>query len=229
MAYPVRIQYPGNFIDLPDDNAADEICVLIRIMEDQLIDAALVLDFYNKETKRIITVIRKKLKAGDKRLDRHHRLTRVYANYFVYALAIFGNCFKAIAGDDYNLSANIKTLKDDFEQKLPALRNVRNSLMHIEDRARGLGRPEGERKKTKMQLKDNFLVLGCLLLNVNKLECTAADGSRQQIGISRKTLDIAEVTLQSLIDSLPWRGFPHGYLTDKVCQQFRRKISKSIK
>jgi hypothetical protein len=154
----------------------------------------------------------------------------IYANYFVYALAIFGNCLKAI-DRDYDLPSRVRQIKNDYKKQLPTLWNVRDSLMHVEDRARSLGRPK-KGKKIIMHPQNHLLILGAMMLDRDAVCCTTGDGSLQEIGVRKETLKVAEDTLQKLINSLPWRGHPHGYQTDKALRRLSRifmSIDKKIK
>ena len=228
LSYSVNIQYPGTFLDLADNKTASEVYMLINTMNGQLNDAALVLSCYQKEKNRFIKIIQAQPEANINKIHHYSQFTHIYANYFVYALAIFGNCLNAIA-NDYKLPRNVHQLRDNYKKKSPTLWNIRNSLMHIEDRARALGRTGKKGKKAKMQIKGNLLILGALLFSNDRLECTIANGSRQQIEISKETLKIAEGTLQDLINSLPWAGRPHGYLTDKAFQRLIKSFKKIAK
>lgn len=228
LSYSINIQYPGAFLDLLDDNTARDVYMLISTMEGQLNDAALVLSCYQREKNKFIKKIQAQSEADNKRIHHHSQFTHIYANYFVYALAIFGNCLNAIA-NDYDLPSNVYQIRDNFKEESLTLWDIRNSLIHIEDRARTLGRPDKKGEKAKMQLKGNLLVLGALLIDKDGLECTIADGSLQRIEISKATLKIAEGTLQNLINSLPWRGLPHGYLTDRAFQRLIKSITKIAK
>jgi hypothetical protein len=229
-SHNIDIQYPGTFLDLPDTKIADDVYLLISTMNSQLTDASLVLSCYEKEKRRWMKVIRAQPEAYLTKIHHYSQFFHIYANYFVYALAIFGNCLNAI-DRDYDLPPSIRQIRNDYKRQLPTLWNVRNSLMHVEDRVRALSRPK-EGGKTRMRPQDHLLVLGSIMIDKDALCCTAADGSLQQIRVRKETLKVAEDALQKLINSLPWRGHPHGYLTDKALRKLGRvfmSIEKEMK
>jgi hypothetical protein len=211
MAHPTRVQYPGEFLNLSNDDVADDVFILITTMEDEVQDAALVLGQYEKQRNRWVRGLAEGVRVlGKPGRDATRRLAFIYARYFVYALVAVGNCLNQICSEHYGLVDQIGPIRDSFKRALPALWDIRHSMIHIEDRARGLGRPDRRGRRPKLQPSNSILVLGLLRLDRSMLDCTDADGKMRSIEVSRATLGVAVGALQSAINALPWRGFPHG-------------------
>ncbi len=224
--YEINIQYPGTLLDLLDADTADEVYLLISEMNSQLEEAALLLSLYQKEKNKFLKTISHKLDYYDKGIHHSTQLLNIYSKSFVYALTGFGNCIVAIASE-YALPGNIEQVVRAYKSKLSTLWNIRHSLQHAEDRIRGLGRPNKGKKK-KIRLQGSLLVMSGLMLHKDRLSCTVENGAVEEIEINDATLRIAEETLQKLINSLPWRGAPHGYITEKAWQKFMRNLMRKI-
>src|SRR5690606_21961775 len=90
-----------------------------------------------------------------------------------------------------------------------AVREVRHSVAHYEDRTRGLG--PGNRPLS-LQPIDNGLInapsgaLALENLRGNHFGTTLADGSYGEVEISAKTLEAAVNTIQQVIDCFDWEG-----------------------
>jgi hypothetical protein len=92
------------------------------------------------------------------------------------------------------------------------LKEIRHSALHLEDRSRGLYYNQKlELKPFNTQtfhMSDDSTALMLGTLNGNRLVYTVSDGSSQYIEISLTTLNIAHKSLQKLIDSFDWEGWP---------------------
>jgi hypothetical protein len=251
----IYIQYPGQGVDLDDSQQASQIDNLFMLMNSQLLDAVISLNFFeeasnnlnrtlqlNKNIKRRniktptpesdpkeednqdLYVLIKKYSSLGKKMEKGNRKTKwvyeirlpfIYAHVFLYSLDNFGQLLNVIpSGQD--LPQKIDTIRKDFNNKLPLLRQIRNSAHHIEDRIRRYGTPSQSKKCVKMNLqpvqnnilRGNFSAVIIGNLNGNKLSYTVNDGSYQEIEISIATLNIAVETLQNIINIFKWEGSP---------------------
>jgi len=199
-------------LDFDEGQIVDDVGILISTMEGQLNDAALVLDQYEDQKRKALKLISDRSRAQTThRNDVCFGLMHIYARYFIYALVIFGKCLSTIK--ELDLLAGVGQIDDTFGQRLKPLKEIRDSMMHIEDRARGFGRPGKQNRRQAMRLQNNILMLGTLSVDQDRFECTGADGHLWSVEIGRATLDAAVTTLQDLINILPWRGFPCGRYT----------------
>ena len=147
--------------------------------------------------------------AGEVPREYMHRLPLLYAHAFLYALDGIIKTL-AVLADEPGLSPNIAQASVALEQSLSSVRGVRDSAHHLEDRARGLDR---HRRPLNLQpIMNNAInaprggVVALGNLNRDLLGYTTADGSHQEVEISKGTLHLAQQAIQQVIDSLQWRG-----------------------
>lgn len=170
-------------------------------------------DYHRSEIEKLVR--NEKLKQGIIPSSYKHRFVFIHAHSFISSADSFSNFLNVIA-EESELNV-ISVLIEELNTKLPALRKVRNSAQHSEDRSRGYGKPADVRKKKKMDLKpvDNamiksdsgVLVLSCL--NGNRLGYTIDDGSYQEVEISVNTLEFLCKIFQKLINCFEWHGSSH--------------------
>jgi hypothetical protein len=176
-------------------------------------DEAFYRDYGNLIMKIDREMKREKWKSGELPESYKHRLQFIHAHSFLYALDSFGK-FLDIIADEENITEKVTSIRDEFNNSIPSLRKIRNSALHIEDRSRGFGTQEQAKKKERMKLQpiNNRMIKapkGALVLsnlNGNRLGYTIDDGSFQEIEVSIKTLNIAIVALQSVINCFNWQG-----------------------
>ncbi len=139
------------------------------------------------------------------------RLPFIFAHAYVYALDSFQKILETLVPEPGVPPAVAEAL-ERFKTAFPALKGIRDSAHHIEDRGRGL-----DRQGRPLDLKPVYNGIvhapsgGVLLLSNlrgNKLGYTLGDGSHGEIAISpEKTAEVAAI-FQSVIDAFRWKGRP---------------------
>ncbi|HIF9167453.1 TPA: hypothetical protein ACX6QH_002672 [Photobacterium damselae] len=167
-------------------------------------------DYHRSEIEKLVR--REKLKQGIIPRSYEHRYVFIHAHSFISSADSFSKFLNVLA-EESELSA-ISELIEELNTNLPALRKVRNSAQHSEDRSRGYGKPADVRKKKKMDLKpvDNGMiksdsgVLALSCLNGNRLGYTIDDGSYQDVEISVNTLAYLSEIFQKALNCFEWHG-----------------------
>lgn len=167
-------------------------------------------DFHRNEIEKYVR--EEKLKIGIVPQSYKHRFVFIHAHSFMSSADSFSKFLNVFAIESE--LPEIKTIIDEFNTNLPALRKVRNSAQHSEDRSRGYGKPADVHKKKKMDLKpmnngmvksgSGVLALSCL--NGNRLGYTVDDGSYQEFEISINTLAYITEVFQKTLNVLDWHG-----------------------
>jgi hypothetical protein len=92
---------------------------------------------------------------------------------------------------------------------MPEVRRVRNSVQHVEDRARGLG-PSG--KPLDLKPVDNRAINapggGVLILNMlngSRYGSTVADGRYAEVDVTSQSLLAVRDAIQKVLNSLAWK------------------------
>lgn len=133
-----------------------------------------------------------------------HKIPFIHAHSFVYAVDSFGKFLDELC--EYEVTpAQVNEFRDEFNAKLPAVRKIRNSALHIEDRSRRYASWKDKKEGKKMEV-DGFL--GLSNLEGNMLCYTIDDGSYQRIEISATTLSVLVETTNKVLASFQWRGGP---------------------
>ncbi|EMH8372094.1 hypothetical protein JEP63_00430 [Proteus mirabilis] len=167
-------------------------------------------EFHRNEVDKLIR--NEKLKKGVLPSCYSNRLPFIYAHSFLSSADSFVKFLNVLAQE--SPTHNILELVDDVYTNLPALRQVRNSAQHSEDRSRGYGKPADVKKKKKMKLQPisnemikadgGVLALSCL--NGNKLGYTIDDGSYKEVEISVNTLSFIHEIFNKTLKSFDWIG-----------------------
>jgi hypothetical protein len=131
-----------------------------------------------------------------------HMVPIIHAHSFMYAVDLFGKLLDVFC-EYAALPDIVRTIRDQFNAKLPMVRKIRNSALHLEDRGRRIGSP-GD-KKTGKRIEG---ILGLSNLEGDRLCYTIDDGSYQKIAVNEETLKILVDTVNELLHSLPWTGPP---------------------
>lgn len=138
----------------------------------------------------------------------------MYAKCFVYSIDSISKLITELSKEP-GVPPAVSQQRDVLNTLIPALRDVRDSAHHVEDRGRGL-----DRKKQPLKLKpvDNGVVRvpdgGALLLNClngNRFGCTTADGQYGEVEVSAACLSGVRQCIQAIIDSFTWMGPPRHY------------------
>jgi hypothetical protein len=139
-----------------------------------------------------------------------HRVPFIHAQSFVSSLAVLQRSLIALTryALDKAVQARIQQACDDFAAALPGLKDVRDSVAHVEERVRG----EVHGKKIKAQPVSNSMIHapqgGVLIvsaLNNQSYGGTIADGTYVEVEIADATTAIAWAAVQAVYDALPWK------------------------
>jgi hypothetical protein len=137
-----------------------------------------------------------------------NRVIFIHVRSFVTTLALLQCGLVALCGYGFGpaVAAKLKQACDNFAAALPGVKDVRDSLAHGEDRARGKAR---SKKITPQQVpfESAAAARGMIIsgLRGRHFGCTVADGAYAEVEISDATTEIARVAIQAVYDALPWR------------------------
>lgn len=133
-----------------------------------------------------------------------YRIPFVMAHAFLYSVDLFSTALKTLCEYD-DMPANVHVATREFAAKFPALRELRNSALHFEDRLRffwlGAGKKSGKRINPRP-----FLGLGNL--EGDKLCYTIGDGIYQGLPISLDVLIEMGNAANKILASFRWTGRP---------------------
>lgn len=150
-------------------------------------------------------VLKRKAELGIVPRTYSHKIPFIHAHTFVYAVDSFGKFLDELC--EYEaLPSVLKEIRDDFNARLPIVRKIRNSALHIEDRSRRYA-SIGDKKKGKKMQVDGFL--GLSNLEGNQLCYTIDDGSYQKVAVSPETLGVLVEVANNILGVLPWKGPGH--------------------
>jgi hypothetical protein len=159
-------------------------------------------------------VVQAKWSAGELPQEYEHRLPFLHARTFLTSLAQLSRALQAVAKLDTGAAKDeIVAARDAFDDALPALKPVRDSVEHAEDRMRGLDKHK--KKLTLAPITNSAIhapgggVLVGDMLNGRHFGGTVEDGTYAEAEVSDATLEVARVAVQRVYDALPWRT--HGY------------------
>lgn len=150
-------------------------------------------------------VLRRKAELGIVPRTYSHKIPFIHAHTFVYAVDSFGKFLDELCEYEVLPSA-LKEIRDDFNARLPMVRKIRNSALHIEDRSRRYA-SIGDKKKGKKMQVDGFL--GLSNLEGNQLCYTIDDGSYQKVAVSPETLGVLVEVANNVLGVFPWKGPGH--------------------
>lgn len=160
-------------------------------------------DRYRLESER--RVLRKKAELGIVPQTYSHKVPFIHAHSFVYAVDSFGRFLDEICNYD-TIPQGVSEARDEFDRRLPMVRKIRNSAMHLEDRSRRYASANDRRKGKRMNVQG---FLGLSNLEGNLLCYTIDDGTYQKIAISQDTLRMLVETVNKVLHAFPWKGPPH--------------------
>lgn len=137
-----------------------------------------------------------------------HNLPFVYAREFLYALDAFEKMLGVLAKKE-NVPSNVAKLHAQIAQEFPDLREVRNSVQHIEDRSRRLGR--GQKPLDLKPIRNSLIDApgGALVLNSlngSRYGTTMADGHYGEVDVSPESMKHLQEILESVLQAFKWRG-----------------------
>lgn len=160
-------------------------------------------DRYRLESER--RALRKKAELGVAPRTYSHKLPFIHAHSFVYAVDSFGKFLDELC--DYEaIPQGVSEARDEFDRRLPMVRKIRNSAIHLEDRSRRYASARDKRKGKRMEVQG---FLGLSNLEGNFLCYTVEDGTYQKIAICQATLQVLVETVNKVLHAFPWKGPPH--------------------
>jgi hypothetical protein len=157
-----------------------------------------------------IDVMHKRWAAGELPYDLAFGLPFMHARTFMTSLALLRRAIGELAKIDTGPArAHVIAARDHFDEWLPGVKPLRDSIEHAEDRMRGLGR---SRKPLALAPIANAAINapggGVLvgdMLNNRHYGGTVADGSLVEVEIADATLEVAHEAVQAVFDALAWR------------------------
>jgi len=160
-------------------------------------------DQFRLESER--RVLRKKAELGVVPRSYSHKVPFLHAHSFVYAVDSFGKFLDELC--DYDVvPQTVREARDEFNRRLPMVRKIRNSALHIEDRSRRYASTQDKKKGKRMDVQG---FLGLSNLEGNLLCYTIDDGTYQKIPIAQETLQVLVETINQALRAFPWKGPPH--------------------
>ncbi len=197
--------YPGTWLCSEDEEWAWRVSHLFYYLESDLADAAVSLNLFESARQ----VRHEQLKAGWLVHEYQARLESIHAHSYLYAVDAFGKMLDVLCRQDH-IPEQVRTERERFHQAFPSLRDIRNSALHVEDRARGLDR---KRKPIEPKPISNRMIEapsgGVLVLsglNVNRIGYTLADGSYAEIALSYKNTATVANVFQNVLNAFQWEG-----------------------
>jgi len=175
-----------------------------KSLGDQMVNR---MDTLSRQAMRDVT--RAKWEAGELPYFCAVRLPFLHARNFTISLAQLKRALAALAKIDTGPARKaIVEALDGLDRAIPALKEVRDSVEHVEDRRRGLGRDK--KKLPAVPFDGTFIVGGANLqigeaLRGDRFGTTASDGSFVEVEVSDATLEAARAAAQAVFDALPWQ------------------------
>ena len=138
-----------------------------------------------------------------------HNTPFLYARAFLYALDAFDK-FLGVLSKTKNIPAEFAKLHEMMALAFPHLRGVRNSVQHLEDRARSLG--AGSKPLDLKPINNNMLnapgggVLMLNCLNGSSYGSTMSDGHYGEVDVSPESMIKLQEILQAVLQVFKWKG-----------------------
>jgi hypothetical protein len=189
-----RLVFPGIRIKHHEQDWAFKTYILLSLVEDQFEEAVIALSLYKPITREEIVAHINSWFQDQTKYE--NRLRHMYAKMFVCAIDVIGKLLKIVC-EDVKTPQKAVGAYQNFEQNFALAREIRNSVQHIEDRARGLG-PHSTPLDTKTLLLGNFIN--------NKFCVTMADGRTGGIEILENIINEVKLTIQDVINAFEWEG-----------------------
>lgn len=137
-----------------------------------------------------------------------HNTIFLYARAFLYALDSFDK-FVGVLSKIENAPEAVAQIHGKIAAAFPALREVRNSAHHIEDRTRFLGKYG---KPLDLKAVDNGMIKapgGALILNNlngTKYGSTMADGHFGEVDVSPESMEALKGLFLEILSAFKWKG-----------------------
>lgn len=137
-----------------------------------------------------------------------HQLPILNAKTFVYSLDALEKILGVLKLEEA-APVGVEDAHDRFTESFGSLRDIRNSSLHIEDRARGL---DHRSEPLDLEPVDTGAIKadsGALILNSlegTSFGTTSADGEYERVDVTVESLREARDCLQDAIDAFDWKG-----------------------
>jgi hypothetical protein len=198
---------PSPFIDLPDLGAAFRLREALSQIGSQCADGEEAVEMFEEEQELLV--------GGRQQvheLSKHARRAQMHARSLVFAVDSFVKMVEAMAADQAAPAAALTTALDGFTAAVPGAKDLRDSLHHIEDRARGLDRrgrtivPAGAAPAGFAATAGSPPMYVGTNISDNRVFCTAGDGQTVELEVSEATVSLMAQCLQQVVDALAWKS-----------------------
>ena len=140
-----------------------------------------------------------------------HNLPFIYARAFLYALDVFDKVLGVLAQQS-GVATDLAEFHEQVALDFPNLRGVRNTMQHLEDRARGLGAGRPPQPLDLKPIASKVIsapsggALGLNCLNGTKYSCTMSDGHLGEVDVSPESMRRLQSILEGVLKAFKWRG-----------------------
>jgi hypothetical protein len=189
---------PGSMPKAADGSLDQDRLVLLHLLKHAYYDAMLALHYYSDA----VNVLSAHMRSADRGAlcngiptELLMRTPQLHARSFLFALDNFELALKAIKQSP-DAPVELETILADFKSAFPQLRENRNTVHHLDERAQRLG----------ANGRPNAAIGGLVLdgLSGNMYTNTLADGTHGSVEISRASMLSLQSLYQRVLDSLLW-------------------------
>lgn len=230
---------PSPFIDMPNTDAAHRLFMSILQLGAQCADAEEAVEMFEESRqleRRQTAAQRERRRAQAQAPSGEHavelfeemrqlargdapdplkqtRRAQMHARSLVFAVDNFVKMLGSMASDVSAPGAVLRTVIEDFVALVPGAKALRDSLHHIEDRARGLNKKGKPIVTTDVSYGPvrtsgpSIYFVGSNLVN-NRIMCTADNGDLVDLEVSEVTVQTMVETLQKVINAFTWKPSP---------------------
>lgn len=190
----LALSTPGLWIQHDDRDFAGDVCLLLGFAADQFNEALLAFGPFRPFT---IEDVRRDAEGTPLSEDRAELRRRfMYAKMFVYSLDAT-RAFVHVVSTVTGIPKLTADACEAFRQEFGYIRDIRNSLQHIEERAQAKG-------QFGRRLSGPILDLGSL--NERRFGITSGDGQHLEVEISEFVLRRVRSALLNVMWSFEWLG-----------------------
>jgi hypothetical protein len=189
-----------------DPNADSESDEAIRAEIDEQLKAeigdvygAQFFEYYLELNRRIRA---RKIELGIMPQSYLRKIPFIHAHSFLYAVDSFGKFLDEISANEA-APKELSVLSDEFNERLPAVRKIRNSALHLEDRLRRYASYTDKKMGKRMDVRG---FLGLSNLENDDLCYTIDDGTYQRVSIKIETLKVLEDIASRTLAAFQWSG-----------------------
>lgn len=185
---------PGHWTDIADDQLAFNTHILLGLAVDQFNEAVLACELFTPLFSHHVSIREPDSVAPSD--SKEPRLISMYAKSFVCSLDATRSFLFVLARQPTLPTLTLNACRR-FDQDFGYIRDIRNSIQHIEERALGLAQ-DGKALQVRFLLLGNFFN--------NRFGFTTDKGSYAEVEISEATLQKVRTGLEQVIGSINWLG-----------------------